>query len=66
MHDRRIGDGFVLGIDRSVKAIALAMAGSGPEMTTGRLSFRQVPGGRLFIDGGDPLQEVPLDAARRP
>lgn len=25
-----------------------------------RITRALVPGGRLFIDGGDPLQEVPL------
>ena len=103
---RRIGDGHVLAIDRSAKAIAQAVAGSRPEIEAGLLSFRQVaaeafeleageapfdlafavrvgaldgrhpeagrravhrlanamaPGGRLFIDGGDPLKEVPLN-----
>lgn len=100
---RRIGDGFVLAIDRSEKAIRLARAGSVNEVTSGRLDFRQVaiedfelrasddlfdiafairvgaldgrhleagrlalkriqaalkPGGRLFIDGGNPLKEI--------
>lgn len=103
---RRVGDGHVLGIDRSAKAIALATAGSRAEIEAGRLSFRKVaveafqlapgeapfdlalavrigaldgrhpelerqararirsalrPGGRLYIDGGDPLREVDLD-----
>jgi SAM-dependent methyltransferase len=35
-----IGDGHVLAIDRSEKAIALARAGSGPELASGRLSLR--------------------------
>jgi SAM-dependent methyltransferase len=103
---RRIGDGHVLAIDRSAKAIAQATAGSLAEIEAGRLSFRHVAvedfelkpgeapydialavrvgaldgrhpdlerqarrriamalrsGGRLFIDGGDPLREVALD-----
>lgn len=102
---RRIGDGHVLAIDRSAKAIAQATTGSRAEIAAGRLSLRQVavedfqlepgdepfdialavrvgaldgrhpelerqarariaaalaPHGRLFIDGGDPLQEVSL------
>lgn len=102
---RRIGDGHVLAIDRSVKAIAQARHLSQAEISSGRLSFRQVaaeefelePGearydiavavrvgaldgrhpeagrrarqriadalsahGRLFIDGGAPLREIPL------
>lgn len=101
----RIGSGHVLGIDRSAKAIALAVAGSKSQIASGLLSFRRVsieelelepgeppydvafavrvgaldgrhpenartaldrirrvvrPGGRLFIDGGDPLREIPL------
>jgi SAM-dependent methyltransferase len=101
----RIGNGHVLGIDRSSKAIAQAIAGSRVEMASGRLRFRQVAvedfeleegerpydlafavrvgaldgrhpeagrvarqrickalvkGGRLYIDGGDPLRELSL------
>lgn len=103
---RRVGAGHVLGIDRSARAIAQAMAGSTSEIQAGLLTFRQaavedlvleqdempfdlvlavrvgaldgrhpeagrlalarlrhaaVPGGRLFIEGGDPLIEVKLD-----
>jgi SAM-dependent methyltransferase len=106
---RRIGDGRILGIDRSATAIAQAVAGSAAEIASGRLAFRRaaiedfrlepgeapydlafavrvgaldgrhpeagrrawsrivaalVPAGRLFIDGGDPLREVPLDVFR--
>lgn len=102
---RRIGRGHVLGIDRSAKAIAQAIAGSAAEIAAGTLAFRQVAveafelregeppydlafavrvgaldgrhpaseaaaldriaqalgrGGRLFLDGGDPLREVAL------
>ncbi len=38
---RRIGTGFVLAIDRSEKAIALARAGSASEIASGRLAFLQ-------------------------
>lgn len=100
---RQIGEGHVLAIDRSAKAIALAVAGSEAELASGHLSFRRVAiedfeleegerpydiafairvgaldgrhpeaarlarqrirralvkGGRLYIDGGDPLREV--------
>ncbi|MEW5757307.1 MAG: class I SAM-dependent methyltransferase [Pseudomonadota bacterium] len=103
---KQIGNGHVLAIDRSAKAIAQAIAGSGAELASGRLSFRHVAvedfvleegerpydiafavrvgaldgrhpeagriarrriraalvkGGRLYIDGGDPLREVSLD-----
>ena len=39
----RIDGGHVLAIDRSAKAILLAMAGSKKEIQAGALSFRQVP-----------------------
>lgn len=103
----RIGEGYVLGIDRSPKAIAQALASSRAALATGRLAFRQVaaedfdltpgeapfdlafairvgaldgrypqqgqlalariwqalaPQGRFFIDGGDPLREIPRPA----
>ena len=98
-----IGNGHVLAIDRSAKAIAQAVAGSRKEIAAGPLEFRAipaetfallpgerpydlavairvgafdgrhpeiaeaalaciraalVPGGKLFIDGGDPLWEL--------
>ncbi|SIT59253.1 conserved hypothetical protein [Mesorhizobium prunaredense] len=39
---RRIGDGHVLAIDRSAKAITQARAASRAEIAAGRLSLRQV------------------------
>jgi SAM-dependent methyltransferase len=104
---RRIGEGYVLAIDRSHKAIELAKAGSPDEIATGRLKYicqaienfelpngmcqfdiafamrvgaldgrhpaagkealiriqRALrPGGRLFMDAGDPLSEVALNS----
>ena len=104
---RRIGNGYVLAIDRSEKAIGLARTGSKLEIESGRLQFMQAaieefqlpssdelfdmafairvgaldgrhpdvgrlaikniraalkPTGRLFIDGGNPLREIPLHA----
>ena len=103
---RRIGDGKVLGIDRSARAIAQAIAASRVEMASGHLSFRHgavedfelergekpydfafavrvgafdgrhpeigpvarqrlrkalTRGGRLYIDGGDPLRVLSLN-----
>lgn len=100
---QRIGQGHVLAIDRSAKAIAQAIDGSRAELDSGRLAYRCVriedfvlagdeapfdiafavrvgaldgrhpaagrialarirdalaEGGRLFIDGGNPLREV--------
>lgn len=102
----RIANGQVLGIDRSARAIAQAIAVSKNEMASGRLRFRQVAaeefeleegerpyhiafavrvgafdgrhpgagrvargrirralvkGGRLYIDGGNPLRHLSLD-----
>ncbi|QEC51860.1 methyltransferase family protein [Anseongella ginsenosidimutans] len=104
-----IGEGHILAIDRSEKAIRQAISASSDEILSGRLSFRQVAAenlvleadeqpfdlafavrvgaldgrhpslarlalsgiakaltksGRLFIDGGDPLLEIPLDEFR--
>ena len=102
---RRVGQGHVHAIDRSAKAIAMAVSKSKPEIEAGRLSFQRIaiedfrlpegenpfdlafacrvgaldgrhpdvgqrarrrvaealtPNGRLLIDVGDPLLEVPL------
>jgi len=100
---QRIRDGYILGIDRSSKAIEQALKSSEAEILRGSLNFRQVeienfelgqyeeqfdiafavrvgaldgrhpeiereaiakiakmlkPGGKLFIDGGNPLKEI--------
>lgn len=39
---QRLGQGHILAIDRSAKAIDQAMAGSMPELASGRLAFRCV------------------------
>lgn len=107
----QIGNGHVLAIDRSAKAIQQAIAGSQQELAGGKLSFRQAAiehfelesdealfdlaiavrvgaldgrhpelekqaftqlakaltkNGKLFIDGGNPLKEIPLEAYRNP
>jgi SAM-dependent methyltransferase len=101
----RIGDGQVLGIDRSATALAQAERGCAAEIAAGRVRLRRsaiedfvlepgearydlafglrvgaldgrhppagevalariaaalCPGGRLFVDGGEPLREVML------
>lgn len=101
----RLGDGHILAIDRSAKAVAQATAAAADEIASGRMSVRRAavevfaldagearfdlafavrvgaldgrhpdagrravrcvaaalaPGGRLFIDGGDPLREITL------
>lgn len=102
---KRIECGYVLAIDRSAKAIQLAITGSTKELETGKLLFRQISiekfeleanekpfdiaiavrvgaldgrhpaiekeclirianaltsNGKLFIDCGNPLKEIPL------
>lgn len=52
-----IGDGHVLGIDRSERAIAMAVSGSGQEIAAGRVSFRRVAAEDFAISSG----EAPFD-----
>jgi SAM-dependent methyltransferase len=56
---RRVGNGYVLGIDRSAKAIAQALAGSLAEIEAGHLGFR-VAAIESFELAGD---EEPYDIA---
>lgn len=56
---RRIGDGHVLAIDRSAKAIAQATALSAPEIAAGTLRLRHAAAGDLVLDPG----EAPYDIA---
>lgn len=55
----RNGDGHVLGIDRSGKAIDQAVAGSADLLATGRLEFRQCSAESLVLAPG----EAPYDLA---
>lgn len=55
----RIGSGHVLGIDRSAKAIAQAIAGSRPEIAAGVLSFRVMAIEKFALEPG----EAPFDVA---
>lgn len=56
---RRIGDGKVVAIDRSTRAIELARAGSAPEMAAGTLEFRQSAAEDFTLEPG----EAPFDIA---
>jgi cyclopropane fatty-acyl-phospholipid synthase-like methyltransferase len=56
---RRIGDGHVLAIDRSPRAVALAKASSGAEIAAGRLSVRASAIEALQLAPG----EAPYDLA---
>jgi len=55
----RIGDGHILAIDRSARAIAQARATCGAEISSGRMSLRQVAAEELEL-GPD---ETPYDIA---
>ena len=56
---QRIGKGHVLAIDRSVKAISQAVAGSAVELASGRLEFRCVAVENFVLSKG----ERPYDLA---
>jgi cyclopropane fatty-acyl-phospholipid synthase-like methyltransferase len=55
----RIGDGYVLAIDRSATAIRQAIAGSAAELAAGRLGLRQVAVEDFELAPG----EAPFDLA---
>lgn len=50
---RRVGSGHVLAIDRSATAVAQAVAGSGPEIEAGLLSFRRVAVEDFALEEGE-------------
>ena len=54
----RIGDGQVLGIDRSAKAIAQAISGSKAEMASGRLQFRHVAVEDFDLEHGERPYDI--------
>ena len=56
---RRIGDGHMLAIDRSARAIRQVVASSAEEIAAGRLSVRQVAVEELELEAG----EAPVDIA---
>jgi SAM-dependent methyltransferase len=56
----RIGDGHVLGIGRSAKAIAQAVAASAGEVAAGRLSFRHVAAEDFELEPGEPPYDIAL------
>lgn len=56
---RRVAPGgYVLAIDRSAKAIEQAMAGSGREMASGALAFRQVGAEAFEPPPGEPAFDL--------
>jgi trans-aconitate methyltransferase len=56
---QRLGDGFILAIDRSKNAIEAAIAGSRPEITSGTLWFRETAAEDFRLEDG----EEPFDLA---
>jgi SAM-dependent methyltransferase len=57
---RRIEGGYVLGIDRSAKAIARALAGSHEEIASGRLGFRQASVEEFRLEPGEEPYDIAL------
>jgi SAM-dependent methyltransferase len=55
----RVGNGYVLAIDRSAKAIAQARAASRKEIASGRLAFRRIAAEDFELAPG----EAPFDLA---
>lgn len=54
----RIGEGHVLAIDRSAKAITQALALSKTEIAAGRLSFRQMSSEELRLESGERPYDI--------
>jgi len=54
----RIGDGHILAIDRSLKAILQATKNSKEEIVTGRLSFRQVAIENFILEKEEALYDL--------
>lgn len=54
----RVGDGFVLAIDRSAKAIAQAGTSSARELSTGRPAFKQVSIEDFALGEGEALFDL--------
>lgn len=55
---QRLGDGYVLGIDRSERAVAQALAASREEVAAGRLAFRVGVVEELTLAADDELFDL--------
>lgn len=55
---RRINNGHILAIDRSIKAIQQAVAGSKQEIETGKLSFRQVAIEKFALEANEKKFDI--------
>lgn len=56
----RIGNGYVLGIDRSAKAIRQSIDGSADEIAKGRLGFRQAKVEEFELEPGEKPYDLAL------
>jgi cyclopropane fatty-acyl-phospholipid synthase-like methyltransferase len=57
---RRVGDGHVLALDRSAKAIAQARSASQTEIASGRLSLRQIGIEEFELEPGEPPYDIAI------
>lgn len=57
---RRIGNGHILAIDRSAKAIRQAISGSQNEIETGKLSFRQAAIEKFELEPDEKLFDIAI------
>jgi ubiquinone/menaquinone biosynthesis C-methylase UbiE len=55
---KRIGKGHILAIDRSAKAIKMAISSSRSEIESGRLTFRQVNIEEFVLDNKDKMFDL--------
>lgn len=55
---KRIGDGHILAIDRSAKAINQAILGSKKEIEKGTLSFRQIAIEKFTLEANENLFDI--------
>lgn len=55
---KRIGDGHILAIDRSAKAINQAILGSKKEIEKGTLSFRQIAIEKFSLEANENLFDI--------
>jgi SAM-dependent methyltransferase len=56
----KINNGYILAIDRSSKAIQQAIAGSQEEISTGKLSFRQISIEKFELEPNEELFDIAI------
>jgi ubiquinone/menaquinone biosynthesis C-methylase UbiE len=57
---KQIGNGHILAIDRSAKAIQQAIAGSSEEISSGNLSFRQIAIEEFVLEPNEALFDLAI------